>query len=126
MPASHGPSTLSMPPSQSSSAGSGITPMSLGCVMTTSIAPGFALGSQSLQSPVDGVHPSPSASSFGPLMHSSIGAPVLPPMSNFGRFEGPLSLLESDGTASPLSASAPAPSLLLLSPPPLEVPPPGF
>src|SRR5690242_9549642 len=54
---SQGPSTLSTLPSQSSSAAGG-TPPSASAIASTSIAPGFTLGSQSLQSPCATVKPS--------------------------------------------------------------------
>src|SRR5262249_49550020 len=68
---------LSTMPSQSSSTGAGTPPSPWGSVTTTSIAPGFTLGSQSLQSPSATVNPSWSASLPGT---QSIEAPVLAPM----------------------------------------------
>src|SRR5262245_41277018 len=69
---------LSTVPSQSSSAGTGRPPSAPGSVTTTSIAPGFTLGSQSLQSPSITVNPSLSLSSVGPETQSPGIMPPVP------------------------------------------------
>src|SRR5579859_8071466 len=77
-PVSHGIALSPGLPSQSSSPQVGAPPSALVC--RTSMAPGFTLGSQSLQSPPLGVQPSLSMSPFGSVTWQFVGLPpLLPP-----------------------------------------------
>src|SRR5215831_9721084 len=96
-------------PLQSESTGSVMPPSPFGPI-GTSTAPGFTLGSQSLQSPCAGVNPSPSPSLFGSFCAQLPMSP--PPEPNLPPKPGPL-----DEIVDP--PAPPVPALALCDPPPV-------